>query len=53
VLDFGTSLDHASKGGEPVAASWSHPNLRGKGPSPRFDHTATWFPEKLVILGRG
>jgi len=51
VLDLGTMLQHPNDVREVVAPSWKHPVLKGKGPSPRFDHTATWFPDKLVILG--
>ena len=49
VLDFGTALEE--KATDVVHPTWSKPVLKGKGPSPRFDHSTTWFPNKLAILG--
>ena len=50
VLDFGTALDDKPPDVK-IAPSWSKPVLKGKGPTPRFDHSMTWFPNKLAILG--
>ena len=50
VLDFGTALDDKPPDVK-LAPSWSKPVLQGKGPTPRFDHSMTWFPNKLAILG--
>ena len=49
VLDFGSALD--DKATNAVAPTWSKPALKGKGPTPRFDHSTTWFPNKLAVLG--
>jgi hypothetical protein len=38
-LDLG-----GGEGDDAVPMTWSSPNLKGKGPSPRFDHCATLFP---------
>ena len=43
VLDFGTALEKPETVTEKVAPRWSKPTLKGKGPTPRFDHTMTWF----------
>ena len=51
VLDFGTALEKPETVTEKVAPRWSKPTLKGKGPTPRFDHTMTWFPDRLAILG--
>jgi dynein heavy chain len=32
------------EGEDATPMTWSIPNLKGKGPSPRFDHCATLFP---------
>eukprot|EP00899_Mesostigma_viride_P003607 jgi/Mesvir1/13247/Mv18980-RA.1 len=31
--------------------TWTKPNLKGKGPCPRFDHSAIYFPGKLLVFG--
>ena len=49
VLDFGTALDEKAE--EHVAPKWTKPVLKGKGPTPRFDHQSTWFPDKFVVIG--
>jgi len=38
-LDLG-----GGEGDDATLMAWSVPNLKGKGPSPRFDHCATLFP---------
>jgi dynein heavy chain len=43
ILNLGDTLE----GGE-VGMSWEVANLKGKGPSPRFDHSSSLWPGKLA-----
>ena len=54
VLDFGTVFEEIETPDDvdiPTPATWSKPVLNGNGPTARFDHGASWFPNKLVVLG--
>ena len=44
-------LDLGSEDGEGSPMAWNQVSPKGKGPLPRFNHTMTYFPGTLVIVG--